>query len=64
MCNLNAAGPEENGVVAIATSMNKLSRRQLLDGSIGIGALLLTARIVVIVSAWPFPGVMPDRLIV
>jgi FtsP/CotA-like multicopper oxidase with cupredoxin domain len=44
--NLNAAGPEENGAVAIATSMKnmkKLSRRQLLDGSIGIGAFLLTA---------------------
>src|SRR3954453_23875445 len=27
----------------IATSMNELSRRQLLDGSIGIGAFLLTA---------------------
>jgi hypothetical protein len=41
--NLNAAGPEENDAVAIATSMKKLSRRQLLDGSIGIGAFLLTA---------------------
>src|SRR5260370_10742405 len=35
--------PEDNGAVAIATSMKKLSRRQLLDGSIGIGAFLLTA---------------------
>jgi FtsP/CotA-like multicopper oxidase with cupredoxin domain len=43
MWNLNAAGPEANGAVAIATSMKKLSRRQLLDGSIGIGAFLLTA---------------------
>jgi hypothetical protein len=41
--NFNAAGPEENSAVAIATSMKKLSRRQLLDGSIGIGAFLLTA---------------------
>ena len=41
--NFNAAGPEENSAVAIATSMKKLSRRQLLNGSIGIGAFLLTA---------------------
>src|SRR5580704_19325561 len=34
---------EDNGAVAVATSTKKLSRRQLLDGSIGIGAVLLTA---------------------
>jgi hypothetical protein len=35
--------PKDTAAVAFATNMKKLSRRQLLDRSIGIGALLLTA---------------------
>lgn len=36
-------GLENNGAVATSSSIKKLSRRELLDGSIGIGAFLLTA---------------------
>jgi FtsP/CotA-like multicopper oxidase with cupredoxin domain len=35
--------PKDIATVAIATHVNKLSRRRLLDGSLGIGAFLLTA---------------------